>query len=65
MKYMDSPLIKRICELARVKKASIKKCSKLVVERKKSQKPKLESAMVTPRVWLVFESLFKGEEGEI
>ena len=50
-KYMDSPLIKRICELARVQKASIKKSSKLVVDRKQSQKPKFESAMITPLVW--------------
>jgi len=47
---MDSPLIKRICELAGVQKASIKKSSKLVVDRKQSQKPKFESIMVTPLV---------------
>ena len=49
-KYMDSPLIKRICELAGVQKASIKKSSKLVVDRKQSQKKKFESAMVTTLV---------------
>ena len=49
-KYMDSPLIKRICELAGVQKASIKKSSKLVVDSKQSQKPKFESPMVTPLV---------------
>ena len=63
MKYMDSPLIKRICELAGVQKASAKKFSKLVVERK-SHKPKFESAMVTPVVRLVFESLFKEQMAE-
>ena len=63
MKYMDSPLIKRICELAGVQKASAKKSSKLVVERK-SHKPKFESAMVTPVVRLVFESLFKEQIAE-
>ena len=64
MKYMDSPLIKRICEFTRVKKASIKKSSKLVVETKKSRKPKFESAMVTPLIRLVFESLFKLQMAE-
>ena len=32
MKYMDSPLIKRIYELAGVQKASLNKSSKLVVD---------------------------------
>ena len=64
MKYMDSPLIKRIYELAEVQKASLKKSSKLVVERKKSQKPKFKSAMVTPLVRLVFDSLFKEQMAE-
>ena len=48
--YLDSNLIKRMCELAGVQQKKIKRARQLVIKQAKVAKPKFAEATVTPLV---------------